>query len=75
MPQTDPADLSSPRLPLPRGIYPPDKVRGRDIQRVADPEQGIDGRRLKVPLELTDVGARQIGAERELFLRQSSPLA
>ncbi len=69
------AQPSAAGLPLPRGIHPPDKISGRGIQRVADPEQRVDRRRLEVPLELADVATRQIGAERELFLRQSSPLA
>ena len=45
------------RLSLPRGIDPTDHIGGRDIEGIADQEQGGHRRRLQVPLELTDVGA------------------
>jgi hypothetical protein len=59
------------RLPLPRGIDPPDQVRRPDVERVADPEQGVDRRRLQVSFELADVGAREAGPERVRFLGDS----
>jgi hypothetical protein len=64
-----------PSLPLPRGFHPLDQVCGRDIKRVADPEQRVEGRRPQVPFELADVNARHTGPERKLSLGQSGPLA
>jgi hypothetical protein len=60
---------SSPtRLPLPRDFYSSHKTRRRDIERVANQEQGAKRRRLQVPFELADIGARQTGPERRPVL-------
>ena len=66
---------SSTRLSRSRGIHTPDNVRRRDIKRVTNQEQRVESRRLQIPFELTDVGARQTGPERKLFLGQFGPLA
>jgi hypothetical protein len=47
----------SPRLPLPRGIDPPDHVRRRHLERVADTELGVHGGRLEAALKLADIVA------------------
>ena len=50
---------------------PPDQRRCRDPQRLAEQEQGLQRRRLQVPFEQADVGARRPNLERDLLLVQS----
>jgi hypothetical protein len=54
---------------LPGPLNAADEFRGRHTQGIADSEQEIDGRRLPVVFKLADVGAVNVGSERQLFLR------